>query len=347
MTQKGSDGASRMRALAASMPSGLLAGFHAGREIAPSADSRPTTLFTVGMGGSGIAGELARGVVESETPLTLAVVRSPDPPRGLDHRSRVILVSYSGNTWETLRAYDAAGRAGAVRCVITSGGELGERAARDGVPLLPVPSGMPPRSAAGYLLGGILGLLDPWFPESNEGRIQRVAERTGSLIATYGRAKGPAASLAAKIGDRFPFVYAESSFLALARRWKTQFEENAKRLAVFDEVPELFHNALVGWDATPKAQAARNAILLLEWAGEGPMTRLSLRYLERLAKSRGAAVLRVPLASEDRLEALVAGISLGDYTSLFLADQRGIDPYPVDAITRLKATLGGPASRAK
>jgi len=336
-----------MRALAASMPSGLLAGFRSGREIAPSADSRPTTLFTVGMGGSGIAGELARGLVESETPLTLAVVRSPDPPRGLDHRSRVILVSYSGNTWETLRAYDAAGRAGSVRCVVTSGGELAERAARDGVPLLPVPSGMPPRSAVGHLLGGILGLLDPWFPESNENRVQRVAERTGGLIAAYGRPKGPAAGLASKIGDRLPFVYAESSFLALARRWKTQIEENAKRLAAFDEVPELFHNALVGWDATAKSQAARYAIVLLEWAGEGPMTRLSLRYLERLAKGRGAPVLRVPLAAEDRLEALVGGIALGDYTSLFLADRRGVDPYPVEAITRLKATLGGPAARAR
>jgi len=342
-----SDGASRMRSLAASLPSGLIAGFRTGREIAAPADSRPTTVFAVGMGGSGIAGELARGVVESETPLTLAVVRSPEPPRGLDRRSRVILVSYSGNTWETLRAYEAAGRAGALRSVVTSGGELGERAARDGVPLLPVPSGMPPRSAGGHLLGGILGLLDPWFPESNEARIQRVAERTGGLIASYSRAKGPAARLADAIGDRFPFVYAESSFLALARRWKTQIEENAKRLAAFDEVPELFHNALVGWDATPRPEAAEKAIVLLEWAGEAPMTRKSLRYLEHLTRERGAAVLRVPLASEDRLEALVGGISLGDYFSLFLADRAGVDPYPVEAITRLKSTLGRPSPRAK
>jgi len=343
MADDATDGPRRMRALAASLPSGLLAGFRSGREIAPPAESRPATVYAVGMGGSGIAGELARGLVESETPLTLAVVRSPDLPHGLDHRSRVLLLSYSGNTWETLRAYDAAGRAGAVRCVVTAGGELGERAARDGVPLLPVPAGMPPRSAVGHLLGGILGLLDPWFPESNEARMARVADHLGPLTGAYARPRGPAAQIAQKIGERIPFVYAESAFLALARRWKTQFEENAKRLAVFDEVPELFHNALVGWDATPRAEASRTAILLLEWAGEGPMTRKSLRYLEKLAAARGAAVVRVPLTAEDQLEALAAGISLGDYTSLFLAERRKVDPYPVHAITRLKATLGGSA----
>ncbi len=343
MSRPESDGSSRMRALAASLPSGLLSGFRAGREIAPPADSRPTTVFMVGMGGSGIAGELARGLVESETPLTVAVVRSPEPPRGLDRRSRVFLVSYSGNTWETLQAYDAAGRAGAVRCVVTSGGELGERASSDGVPLLPVPGGMPPRSAVGHMLGGILGLLDPWFPESNEGRMQQVVDRAGPLIASYSRAKGPAAALAAKVGERMPFVYAESSFLGLARRWKTQVEENAKRLAVFDEVPELFHNAIVGWDATSRAEAGRIAVLLLEWAGEGPMTRKSLRYLETLARARGATVIRVPIGPEDRLEALVGGISLGDYLSLHLAERRKVDPYPVEAITRLKSTLGSPA----
>lgn len=334
------DGPAVMRSLAASMPTGLLEGFRAGREVAPPAESRPATVFSVGMGGSGIAGELARGVIESETPVTLAVVRSPDPPRGLHRSSRVILVSYSGNTWETLRAYDAAGRAGATRMVITSGGELAERAAHDEVPLLPVPSGMPPRSAVGHLLGGILGLLDPWFPESNEGRMRRVVERTAELAATYGRARGPAASIAAKIGARIPFVYAESSFLALARRWKTQVEENAKRVAVFDEIPELMHNALVGWDATPRSEAGRLAVVLLEWSGTSPMIRKSTRYLERLLVARGVTTQRIMLAAEDRLEALVGGISLGDYTSLHLAALRRVDPYPVDAITRLKSTLG-------
>ena len=335
----GDDGPSRMRALAAELPTGFEAGFRAGREIAPAAGPRGTTVYAVGMGGSAIAADLARGVVEAETPVALAIVRAPEPPRALDARSRILLVSYSGNTWETLRAYDAAGRVGAHRVVVTAGGELAERAARDEVPILQVPPGRPPRSAVGHLLGGVLGLLDPWFPESNEERVRRVARRVEALQRSYARASGPAASLARRLGDRLPFVYADASFLGLARRWKTQIEENAKRLAVFDEVPELLHNALVGWDATTRREAKRCAVLLLEWSGLAAPVRESFRYLDTLLARRGATVLRVPLAADDRLEALVAGIALGDHVSLGLAAARGVDPYPVAAIVRLKATV--------
>ncbi len=339
-----SDGPARMRALAAGLPAGLLDGYRAGREIALPEDGATPRVYAVGMGGSGIAADLARCVVDAESPVALTVVRGPDLPRSLNARARVVLVSYSGTTWETLRAYDAAGRLGAKRTVVTSGGRLAERAADDDVPVLSVPPGMPPRSAVGHLLGGVLGLLDPLFPESNEGRLERTAEKTERLIGSYARANGPAASLAAEVGDRFPFVYAESAFVPLARRWKTQIEENAKRVAVFDEFPELFHNAIVGWDATKRAEARRAAVLLLSWAGATAATRKSARYLERLLGERGVRVARVPLPSEDRLEALVGGIALGDHVSLFLSARRHVDPYPVEAIARLRSALGNPAA---
>jgi len=331
-----------MRALAANLPTALREGFATGLELAPAKlDARQ--IVAVGMGGSGIAADLARGIVDSETPALFSVVRTPELPRGLDRRAHVILVSYSGNTWETLRAFDVCGRLGAHRTVVTSGGQLADRAAEQGVPVLTVPPGLPPRAAVGNLLGGVLGILDPWFPESNEDRITRVADRVHDLIGLLARARGPAAAVATQVGDRLPFVYAEGSFLALARRWKTQIEENAKRLAVFDEVPELFHNAIVGWDAIPRSEAARCAAILLEWSEEPALIRTSLRYLEHLLLRKGARVVRVPLDAEDRLEALVRGIAFGDHVSLFLADRRKVDPLPVDAITRLKSAIGGSA----
>jgi glucose/mannose-6-phosphate isomerase len=343
----GPTGAARMRGLAANLPADLTDGFRAGLAIAPPATDRPPRVFLVGMGGSGISAELARGLLEAETPLALALVRSPGLPRSLDAKSRVVLVSYSGTTWETLRAYDAAGRAGAARIVVTSGGILAERAEDDGVPVLPLPAGVPPRSAVGRILGGLLGLLDPWFPESNEARVARVAERVAADIPSLASGRGPAARLARRIGARVPMVYAESGFVGLARRWKTQIEENAKRLAFFDEAPELLHNAIVGWDGTARAEASRLALLLLEWSEEPPGIRRGLEYLSRLVARRGAAVVRVPLAPADRLEALVRGIALGDHLSLALADARHVDPYPVDAITGLKEALGSPGSERR
>ncbi len=334
-----------MRALAASLPTRLREGFRAGASIAPSASGKPTSVFLVGMGGSGISSELARGLLEAETPLAVELVRSPELPRAVGRDSIVVTVSYSGTTWETLRAYDAAGRARARRVAITSGGTLADRAERDRVPLLTLPPGLPPRSAVGNILGGLLGLLDPWFPESNEDRLERAARRLEAAVASHARSNGPAARIASRIGNRIPMVYAESTFAGLARRWKTQIEENAKRLAFFDELPELLHNAIVGWDATSRADGARFALVLLEWAEEAALTGRSFSYLDRLARARGASTIRVPLAAEDRLEALVSGLSLGDHVSLFLAERRHVDPYPVEAITRLKTTLASTTGR--
>jgi glucose/mannose-6-phosphate isomerase len=342
MPSSPSDGAHRMRALTAALPSALADGFRLGREISLPSESQPVHVFVAGMGGSGIAAELARGVVETETRISLVVLRAPNPPTGLSSRSRVVLVSYSGDTWETVRTYESAGRAGSFRVVLASGGALAERAAHDRVPLLPLPSGLPPRSAVGYTLGGLLGLLDPWFPESNEERVRRISEEIRGFVASCAQARGPAARLAKAIGPRLPFIYAESSFLGVARRWKTQIEENAKRLAVFDEIPELFHNAIVAWDALPRTEAKRYAAVLLEWPGSPALVRQGTKYLARLLESRGVTVLRTPLEPDDRLEAVVAGLVLGDHLSFFLADAGGVDPAEFTAITRLKSALDVP-----
>jgi len=338
-------GAVRMRALAADLPNGLLAGFRAGRELAFPNGGATARVYAVGMGGSAIAADLARTVVDAESRIALSVVRGPELPRCLDERSRVVLVSYSGDTWEALRAYDAAGRADAVRVAITSGGQLAERAEADDVPVLRVPPGMPPRAAVGHLLGAVLGLLDAGFPESNEERVDRVAERTRAQIGRYAAPRGPARLLADRIGDRFPFFVAESAFAPLARRWATQVEENAKRMAAFDEAPELFHNALVGWDALRRPAASRYAVVQLHWSGDEPMVRSNLGRLDRLLAARGVRSAIVRLASEDRLEALLDGVALGDQLSLALAERAGVDPVPVAAIDRLRAASRSVLSR--
>jgi len=328
-----------MRALAASFPTQLLEGFRAGQELAPPAAGRATPVYAVGMGGSAIAADLARSVLAAETPLALTSVRNSELPRAVERKSRVVLVSYSGETWETLRAYDAAGRVDASRIVITSGGSLAARAERDDVPVLLLPPGMPPRTSVGHVLGGLLGLLDPWFPESNDARLGRIVARLRRLAPQYASARGPAASWARRFVRHLPVVYAESAFAAVARRWATQVEENAKSLAEFDEVPELFHNTIVGWDAVPRPEARRYSAALLEWVGQLPSTRRGFRHLERLLVQRGVPVGTVALAAEDRLEAIAAGVMFGDQVSLFLADLRRVDPYPTDAIGRLKSSL--------
>lgn len=327
--------AERMRALALELPAQLEAGFRSAREL-PAAPRTAHQAVVVGMGGSAIAADLVRSITDPETETTLSVTRGPTLPGPIGADAWAILASYSGQTWETLSAYAEAGRRGVPRLAISSGGELARRAERDGVPHLMLPPGLPPRAALGHMLGGLLGVLDPFFPESNERRVRATAEHLRGLGPGLAKPKGPADRIATALGRRVPYVYADASFAGLARRWKTQIEENAKRLAHFDLVPELFHNALVAWDAIPKADARERAVVFLEWAEESRPTRWGFGYLRDLLSARGVAHSTVSLPSEDRLQALLEGVTIGDHVSLFLAEHAGVDPLPVEAITRLK-----------
>ena len=339
MPRAAAAGLERMRALAGDLPNALLQGFRAGVEqkLTVAAADRP--VYAAGIGGSAVAADLAVGLVEAEASVPLVVVRSGELPRAVGPGVTVVVVSYSGTTKEALEAYATAGRRNARRVVVTSGGTLAEEADRDGVPVLLVPGGNPPRSAVGHLFGGVLGLLDPVFSESNERRVEIAADELRREIPRLGSSRGPAAALAAGIGPRRPLVLAERSFAPLARRWKTQLEENAKRLASFDELPEFLHNAVVGWDALPRREAAGHAVVTLEWSAEAPSARQAARYVHRLARSRGARALTAALPAEDRLSATVYGIALGDFVSLDLARRDRVDPYRIAAIERARTAL--------
>ncbi|HEY6238610.1 MAG TPA: SIS domain-containing protein [Thermoplasmata archaeon] len=333
------EGLARMRTLATQVPEHLAVGFATAVGLSAPIPRQVRSAVVVGMGGSAIAADLARSVTDPELEIALEVGRGPSLPRSIDKSSLTIFTSYSGNTWETLSAYDEAGRRGSVRLAISSGGELARRAERDGVPYLQLPPGLPPRAAVGYLLGGLFGVLDPFFAESNDTRIRRAAARVAAMQASLGSPKGLPARLARSVGKRTPEIYADVSIASLARRWKTQIEENSKRLAHFDLFPELLHNAIVGWDAQDAAGARRWAVLLIDWPGQNPAIAPAVTYLERLLKRRGVVVARAHLGAEDRIEALVTGVSIGDHLSLYLAEAAGVDPYPVEAITLMKRSL--------
>jgi glucose/mannose-6-phosphate isomerase len=328
-----------MRGFARGLPEHLREGFSAAaaldRPIPP--DTRRAVVS--GMGGSAISGDLAAALTDPETELSLTVVRGPELPRPVDGSSVVLLISYSGNTWEALEAYREAGRRGARRVTLGSGGRLREAAERDGVPHLSVPPGLPPRAAVGYLLGGLLGVLDPVFPESNEERFRAAVERLESRMSALGSPSGGPGRLAAAVGRRVPFVYADGALVGLARRWKTQVEENAKRIACFDQAPELFHNAIVAWDALRASEADRYAVVFLDWVAQRPEISARFRYLSALLRRTGVPSHRVPLDERDRLAAVLLGVAWGDAFSLALAERSRVDPYPFDAIERMKTEL--------
>ncbi|MCI4341834.1 MAG: hypothetical protein L3K11_05650 [Thermoplasmata archaeon] len=343
-SRKPAPGAERMLELAAALPSQLRDGFREGTEQAPPLPAETRQITVAGMGGSAIAGDLALSLTAAESEIDLGVVRTYDLPRPLRAPGWLIAISYSGNTQETLHLYDEAGRRGMPRLAITSGGELEQRAARDGVPVLAVPKGGPPRAWVGYLLGTLLGALDSAFPNSNAERLRAAAEAVESAWPALSAAEGSGAQLAEAVGSRLPTICAEIPLAGLARRWKTQVEENAKRGATFEVLPEMFHNAVVGWDRAGLVDRSSRALLFLEWPGSSLEVGPRQAYLVRLLRDRKIPVLPVRLSARDSLAAIVEGVAVGDLFSLALAANDGIDPMPTDAIERMKAATSTPST---
>ncbi len=339
MVPRRSVGWERMRAFALSLPTDLRDGFARGRDTPVRFPERIPEIVGVGMGGSAIALDLAAVLLQHETPVRFRTLRSPKLPPSVSRESLVLLSSYSGETWETLAAYAEAGRRGARRIVLASGGELARRAIRDRVPHLTVPAGRPPRATVGHQLGLLLGLFDSTFPQSNDDRIARIADHLVSAVPAIAGTRGLAHRLARRVGRRWPVVVASAPLGPVARRWKTQVEENAKRLAFFDEAPELLHNSLVGVDGTSAAQGRSLAYVFLQWEGSVPKIRRGLDFLARIARSHGFEVIPVSFHSPDLLETIVEATAVGDHFSLSLAAADGVDPYPVDVIQALKRAL--------
>jgi len=212
---------------------------------------KPNNIVIAGMGGSGIGGELLKDYARNQAPVPIEVSKDYTLPAYAGKRSLVVIVSYSGDTEESLSAFLDAAKRGCMMFCVSSGGALLEQATKLNVPLLKVPLGMPPRAASPYLLMPQfllmekLGLVKGVSHGLNEA--SRILQKVSRENAPENPVEeNPSKSLALGLNGTMPVVYGFGIYRAVAQRWKQQFNENAKIPAKWDSFPELDHNEIVG-----------------------------------------------------------------------------------------------------
>jgi glucose/mannose-6-phosphate isomerase len=296
----------------------------------------PGGLVVCGMGGSAIGGDLAAVAFGNRLTRPLTTERGYELPACMEPDRAVLCSSYSGDTEETIAAYEAAEALGARRIVATGGGKLAQAARRDGVPVIGLPGGLQPRAAVGYLFtvaaevaaltgtaAGIRTEIDSSAAHLREAQPQLI-ER--------------AAATAERLEGSIPVVYGADLTVPVARRWKTQINENAKLPAFCGELPEADHNEIAGWDGA--ATAGRMSAVLLEDRDQHPRVRQRFELTAKLIEPQAASVSTVETVGDSRTERLLWAVMLGDLVSLHLAARRGVDPTPVITMDRLKEELG-------
>ena len=300
----------------------------------PVPSLRPTAVLTLGLGGSGIGGDLLRSALADEVPFPVVGVKDYRVPAFCGKDTLALVCSYSGGTEETLTAYDEAASNGASCVVITSGGELLERARRRGHPAVVVPKGLPPRAALAYLFIPMLAVLhSAGALRSFEAEVREAARLDAE------RHRGSAEALAGRLLGRIPVIYSAAPFLEpVAQRWKDQFNENGKTFAVWNTFPELNHNETVGWGLDASLARIIHVIILHDRAQPA---RLSQRVAitKEIAFHRAGGLDEFTSEGEHKLARLLSLILLGDLVSWNLAIKRDIDPTPVAVIDQLKSRL--------
>ena len=199
----------------------------------PAEWSFSDSITICGMGGSAIAGDLLSGLMAAQKGVPVRVVRSFDFPSRIDPSSLIIVCSYSGNTRETISLFQKAKAADARIIVAAGGGILAEEAAQAGIPLLTIDIPGEPRSAVGYnlmLLLAALNKLGLWSISQAEvtASIEALANEANRLAEDRSSHDNPAKDLALQLHEKLVMVYAGGLFSGLARRWKTQLNENGK-----------------------------------------------------------------------------------------------------------------------
>lgn len=303
-----------------------------------------SNVVVAGMGGSAIGGDVLRCCLSTRKSVPVLVSRDYRLPGFVGRDSLVLAVSYSGNTEETISAFEDARAKGAQILAVTTGGHLGSLAEKAGIPLITIPAGLPPRSALGYLFSPLAlmvekaGLADSMRDELRE-TAAVLKEIREELYSDEPDESNPAFKLAWELKDCIPVIWAAGSALEVAAmRWKGQINENAKAPAYYNCFPELNHNEFTGLEC-PEMLTKRIAVIVLRGGEEEPRTSRRVEITREILSDRITRFFTVHARGRSRMAQLFSLMYTGDFTSTYLAAIYGIDPVPVSLIETLKKRL--------
>lgn len=302
----------------------------------------PSAVIFLGMGASGIGGDIVKAVSEPELACPVLVNKGYALPQVVDSSSLVFAVSYSGETEETLTVFEECVRLGAQIIAVTSGGRLLARARELGLPVLEVPTGYQPRVAVGLLgfpLLLILKRLGLVTTDESAEAVHVLKDLAVRLKRDVPVADNPAKLLAERLYRKLPVVYGSDGVAAVAAyRFKCELNENSKSPAFHGTFPELDHNEIVGWEMLEDV-TQRFALVILRSRDEHERVARRIEVTVDLIRDHLADVIEVWSEGSSRLAQLFSLIYLGDFASVYLALLYGIDPTPVERIRMLKESL--------
>lgn len=295
-----------------------------------------------GMGGSAIAGDVINDLLAPVCRSPIAISRHVSLPAFADRDTLAVVISYSGNTAESIDLFHDALARECQLVTVTSGGHLERLASEHHAPLLKVPGGNQPRASLGYLLGAValtmqtVGLCRPHQDLLDAS--PRLRSYLKDISPKVPASRNQAKKLASALHHGVPVFYSPRHIRSVALRWQNQFNENAKAVAFSGEIPEMDHNQIVGWCEGGRGCQCRPIFLLP--ADMPPTVRRMTEVTLQMFNERGLDPVLVQLPGQGTVDNILQGIALGDMVSYYLAMLKGVDPAPVAPIKEFKERIG-------
>lgn len=295
---------------------------------------RYKTYIVCGMGGS----HLSANILQTAYPELDIIVHSdyglPALSENRMKKTLVIASSYSGNTEETISAYEEARAKNIPVIVIAVGGKIIEMAKKDNVPYIQLPdTGIQPRSALGVSIKALMKAM-----KLNDAQ-KEVSLMAKSLEPSAFEEDGK--KLAKRLQAKVPIIYSSARNYSIAYNWKIKFNETGKIPAFCNVLPELNHNEMTGFDVkdTSKKLSENFYFIFLKDAKDNPKLLKRMEILEKLYKDRGLPVEIIELHGEKEFQKIFSSLVLADWTALYTAEQYGLESEQVPMVEEFKRLI--------
>lgn len=306
----------------------------------PDGFTRPSRVVFLGVGGSAIGADVVATVARVGSSVPVDVVRDYVVPP-LDESALVFACSYSGNTEETIAAFESTLARPMMRIAITTGGGLAALAERSSTPVISYEWPGPPRTSLGY------GVFVPLAILQRLGVLALTSADVDAALATLERSVerwSPQASgsdakrIAVELGVETPMIVGAGFLEVAARRWAGELSENAKRIAIPLAIPEFDHNLLEGAAQRPSVDRPEQ-LILLDSRAVHPRNRARIRLTADALRAAGRRVQVVDAGGTTPLEAILASCALGSWVSYYAALLAEVDPLPISALDAFKQSM--------
>lgn len=314
-------------------------GIESAKSIVPqNSNGAFSNLIIAGMGGSSLPGQMFKTVNQQirATNLPVIIHQNYGLPEQLGPDSLVICVSYSGNTEETLSAFQEARSKKAKIITMGTGGKLAELARENNIPHVFVPVGFPPRAIIGYMFSALTKAL------SNIGVVEDIS---GSLLPLEKdlvpeNLEETGRSFIDKLMSKVPLIYCSEKWEILGRIWKINFNETTEVPSFFSVLPDLNHHEMAGFtDHGPHSNHKDFRLLILADPEEDSPILRRMQVTSELLDENEVHSDIINLEGKNVFEKMFSNIVLSYWISYYLAQKYDIEPSTARLTEEFKKRL--------